>query len=227
MVNWTRKTGVIPLALILAVFAAAAAALLAWTAEVTAPAIAAAQQSERNAALLRLLPEGVANVPSDCRVEIDGVVFYGGFNADGELLGVVGKTSEKGYGGDVELLVGLDLDGSIRSVGAGRSAVEAGRNSETPGLGSTVLERKTVRTIINPFPDDEGVPPNPILDGFAGRRGDGAEWRIEKDGGEFAYRTGATVTSRAVTGAACRITKTFISGREALIAEMKVKNGLR
>lgn len=227
MPDWNKKTGVFSLSLILAGFGAAAAALLAWTAGATAPAIDAAKQKAENIALLQLLPEGVANVPSACSAEKDGVTFFGGFNADGELIGVVGKSSEKGYGGDVEILVGLDLDGSVRSVAPGRSAVLAGKNSETPGLGSTVLERKTVRTILDPFPEEEGVAPNPVLDQFAGHSWVGTEWKVEKDGGEFIYRTGATVTSRAVTRAAGRIAKTFIGGREALMAEMREKNGIR
>ena len=80
-------------------------------------------------------------------------------------------------------------------------AVQIIEHKETPGLGAAVCERKFQKTIFNLFEaEPAGLPPNAILDQFKNKNHKNAgNWKISKDGGEFAYRTGATVTSRAVT----------------------------
>ena len=58
------------------------------------------------------------------------------------------------------------------------------------------------------------MPENEILDQFSGRKaGDRIDWRVKKDGGEFKFRTGATVTSRAVTEMTGKTAKTFAAHR--------------
>ncbi len=218
MINLTKVTGIVPLALILAGFGVLAAVILAVVAGITAPAIKEAEQKSRNEVLLLLLPEGVANNPADTATEKDGVTYYGGFDAEGNLLGVVAKNSANGYAGTVELYIGMLPDGTVMNV-------YAGNHNETPGLGSVVLERRLQRTITNPFPEAEGLPPNEILDWFSGKKSDGSKWQISKDGGSAGFRTGATITSRAVCEALWPAAEGFLKDRENLCNEMRSKNG--
>lgn len=86
----------------------------------------------------------------------------------------------QGYAGDIDLLLGLDTDGTVLGV-------RVLRHSETPGLGDRIeVER-----------DDW------IL-GFDGRslaNTPPKDWQVRKDGGDFDQFTGATITARAVVEA--------------------------
>ena len=159
----------------------------------TAPAIRTAKARETDAAIRKLgLPEFERRI--DCGT-VDGVEFRTAVK-NGKPVGFIAEVSRPGYGGAIRLLVGFDTTGKILAV----SVLE---HKETPGLGAEVCERKfqkTLKQLRNPHP--EKLPANPILDQFSGRRAEGGTpWRVTRDGGEFAYRTGATVTSRAVTAA--------------------------
>ena len=97
--------------------------------------------------------------------------------------------------GKISGMVSFDIGGKIL-------AVRILEHNETPGLGAAVCERKFQKTIFNmALPQPAGLPPNPVLDQFHGRNAaDGGNWKISKDGGNLIFRTGATVSSRAVTG---------------------------
>ena len=179
----------------------------------TAPAIRAAKARETDAAIRKLgLPEFDRCI--DCGT-IDGVEFRTAVK-DGKAVGFVAEASRPGYGGAIRLLVGFDATGGILAV----SVLE---HKETPGLGAEVCERKFQKTLTrfrNPHP--EKLPANPILDQFNGRRAENeAPWRVSRDGGEFACRTGATVTSRAVTEAVEAASRSLGKHRAAILAEAK------
>lgn len=179
------------------------ALVLAVVSGLTKPAIEQAELRAKSAALKQLkLPE-FDNDPTAEKCEFDGVVFMA-VRKDGKLVGIVAEAETNGYAGKVRELVGFKPDGTI-------SAVLVTEEKETPGLGKNVCERKFKKTIFNFFkPADEGLPPNPILDQFEGRKaGDKTVWRVAKDGGDFDYRTGATVTSRAVTEATGKTAQAF------------------
>lgn len=58
-----------------------------------------------------------------------GTIIYRALSADGELLGyVISVTGKEGYGGDIELMLGVRMDGRLNGV----SILSI---SETPGLG--------------------------------------------------------------------------------------------
>lgn len=66
-------------------------------------------------------------------VEI-GTIIYRALSVDGELLGyVISTTSKEGYGGDIELMLGIRMDGTLNGV----SILSI---SETPGLGMRAEE---------------------------------------------------------------------------------------
>ena len=183
---------------------------LAFVSGLTGPEIRKAEARARSAALRQLqLPE-FDNDPAQEKCAFDGIVFMA-VRKDGKLVGIVAEAEGAGYAGKVRELVGFKPDGTV-------AAVLVTEEKETPDLGKNVCERKFRKTIFNVFkPAEKGLPPNQILDQFAGRKaGDKTDWRVRKDGGEFEYRTGATVTSRAVTGMTGRAARAFAANRAGI-----------
>ena len=129
---------------------------------------------------IRSIFEGATNDPIKDRISIkDGDVertfFVGVF--DGEAQGVAFETSGKGYGGDVGLMVGIDIKES-QLMGVGVTT-----HAETPGMGAKAKSD-----------------PN-----FAAQfKGLSLEqpYKVTLDGGSINAISGATITSRAVSAAA-------------------------
>jgi electron transport complex protein RnfG len=99
------------------------------------------------------------------------------------VAAIIPVTAPDGYTGDIELIVGVNADGSI-------AGVRALSHRETPGLGDKVDTRKSDwilgfngRSLQNP-----GLP----------------GWAVKKDRGVFDQFTGATITPRAVVAATVR-----------------------
>ena len=110
---------------------------------------------------------------------------------------IVPATAPDGYGGAIELIVGINADGTL-------AGVRVVAHKETPGLGDKIDARKSR-----------------WIDAFAGRSlGDPApaQWAVKKDGGAFDQFTGATITPRAVTAAVKRTLQYFEANRDALLA---------
>ena len=189
--------------------------ILAYFSDLTAAPIAAAKTRSTNEALQSVLP-AFDNNPGELTVEQGGVKFYLALK-DGKLAGVAGEGRGKGYGGDITALVGILPDGAVRTV------LITGQ-TETPGLGTVVCERKVTKTIFTLFDKSASapagqLPPNRILDGFAGERAvAGQPWKVQKDGGKFAYQTGATVTSRAVTDLVYQIDLAYRQAAKEILA---------
>lgn len=91
---------------------------------------------------------------------------------DKYLIGYVAVASSKGYGGNVQIMIGVDLNLEI-------TGIEILDQSETAGLGANCENRNW-------------------LSQFVGRSGTLA---VSKDGGDIDAITAATITSRAVTSA--------------------------
>jgi electron transport complex protein RnfG len=187
------------------------ALVLGLISNLTAPEIAKAELRTKSAALKQLkLPE-FDNDPTQERCEFDGVDFMA-VRKGGKLVGIAAEAETKeGYAGKIRELVGFLPDGTITSV-------LVTEENETPGLGKNVCERKFQKTIVNFMKAaPQGPPPNPILDQFSGRKaGDGTTWQLKKDGGDFDGKTGATVTSRAVTGMTGKAAETFAAHRSEI-----------
>jgi len=93
----------------------------------------------------------------------------------GEQYGIAFKVFPKGYGGPIEVLVGLKRDTTVTGI---RTARPAEGLKETPGLGVKVNE-----------PWFEGQ--------FIGKKQE--EIKLKKDGGTLDAITAATISARAVT----------------------------
>lgn len=211
----SNKVNIPVLTIALALIAGIASALLGGIYLLTEEPIAQALQVKTNNALSEVI-RGFDNKPAEETIEKDGVTFYVG-RKDGQIVGFAGKTiTTKGYNGEVTVLAGLDTNGVI-------TTVLVTKQSETPGLGTVVCERKRQKTISGIIKGEkaEGLAPNPILDQFSGMSvsADEGEWKVEKDGGEIDARTGATITSRAVCGAVFKIANTFTKFKDQLLEE--------
>ena len=104
-----------------------------------------------------------------------------------------------GYGGSIKLIVSLDNGGRI-------GGVRVASQKETPGLGDYIdpaKDRMKDNPWISQFTGVDAVAPATL-------------WKVKKDGGNFDYRAGATVSARAVTHAVGRAVAWVDARREAL-----------
>ncbi|WP_435219528.1 electron transport complex subunit RsxG [Luminiphilus sp. nBUS_07] len=178
-------------ALFLGIFAALAAALIAWTWATTKTDIERSIREAEARQLLEIFPANThnnsliddrftleANTPLlELRSERSGYTV----RIDETVVGVIlPATARDGYSGDIELLVGVTADGEI----AGARVVS---HKETPGLGDGIDTRKSPWIL--------------SFDGRSLRSPLQPEWSVKKDGGAFDQFTGATVTPRAVVAA--------------------------
>ena len=111
-------------------------ALLAVTNMVTAPKIdelAAERQNEAKKVVL----SDAESFSDEKTVEKDGVqyTYYEGLSQSEEKIGYVFLTSAKGYGGDIDIMVGIGNDGSVKGV----TVLSI---SETAGLGMNAKNDK-------------------------------------------------------------------------------------
>jgi len=209
------------LGLFLGVLAALAAGLLSFVSGSTADAIELNQQAKTNAALKQVLP-AFDNVPAEETMVINStegwpIRFYLARKAN-TLVGYAGEViTPEGFSGDVTVMVGLELDGSVRTV-----MVTA--NTETPGLGTSVADRKVQKTIGDLLKGGikaEGLAPNPYLDWYHGKKAGNERRSIVKEGESVNGKTGATITSKAVCGAVHAIGKTCLDHLDQLSAGVK------
>ena len=117
----------------------------------------------------------------------------------GEIVAaIIPATAPDGYTGAIDLIVGVNVDGSI-------AGVRALAHKETPGLGDKVDFKKSDWVL-----------------GFNGRSLENPElagWAVQKDKGVFDQFTGATITPRAVVAATLRVLQFAQANRAALFGE--------
>ncbi len=211
-----QKINIPKLGIFLGLVAAVASGLLALVYSSTAEAIAVNQQKKTNLALEQVLP-AFDNVPSSETKTFDApkgwpVKFYIARDGD-EIVGYAGEVvTPEGFSGDVTVMVGLNADGSVRKV-------IVTKQTETPGLGTAITDRKikkTIADVIKGGAEIVGLPPNGYLDQYDGRKASGTQWAVVKDGGDVDAKTGATITSRAVCGAVYAVSQTAVDHLEEL-----------
>ncbi len=110
-----------------------------------------------------------------------------------------------GYAGDIKLLIAIKYDGSI-------SGVRVLAHKETPGLGDYIDITKG--NWIKLFNGES------LTKSSEGKMAED-RWKVKKDGGQFDYMAGATITPRAVVKAVHKALQYFEANKATLFAEGK------
>jgi electron transport complex protein RnfG len=142
-----------------------AAVALSQVYAVTKPVIDGQAAEALTASLSEVLP-GAADFS-----ELEPGTVWSASDAAGNRIGIVFKTSPRGYGGPITVVVGLDPTGRITGVGIGTDM------KETPGLGLKAREAW-------------------FRDQFRGRAE--SDVAMKRDNGTMDAISAATITSRAV-----------------------------
>jgi len=201
-------TKILPVGLILAVFASVAISLVAMTEVATHERIAENERQTLLAAINALVkPDDYDNailadtltLPATTQLatQQDTIVYRA--RQDGQAIAAIFTSiAPNGYNGKIKLLVGVYYDGSL-------AGVRVISHKETPGLGDKIDVKKS--DWILRF---AGLSPtNPTV----------SKWVVKKDGGVFDQFTGATITPRAVVSAVHNALVYFAGNRDALFKE--------
>lgn len=157
-----------------------ASAALSLGNSLTGPAIAAAEARDLQASLAQVLPEGsYDNELLQDTTLVAGVTIYRARKA-GVVSGVIFQQAQRGYAGDIVVLMGVDPTGRVLGV-------RVVKHQETPGLGDKIEAAKA--RWIHDFAGKSLDDPKP------------EKWAVRKDGGVFDQFAGATITPRAVVKA--------------------------
>lgn len=189
-----------PISLAIVALVASAALALAYSA--TKDHIAAAEQRDMQMSLAQVLPEGFAD--NDLLADVLELT-----NAKGKPVkvhvakkagigvGAVFQVAERGYAGDIVVLMAVDQDGRI--LGA-----RVLKHVETPGLGDKIEIAKA-----------------PWIKSFDGKSLDDPspeKWAVKKDNGIFDQFAGATITPRAVVKSVKGGLEFFATHRNEILA---------
>ena len=192
---------------ILFAFALVATALLVFTFARTQPTIERSQQAEKLLLLGQVLPHALYDndlLASAISVPPDDLLGTRQPSSiwiarRGEQITAVAleAIAPDGYGGNIHLVVGIDVDGTL-------TGVRVTAHRETPGLGDYIVRSKS-----------------PWIEQFVGKSLTTPavkRWKVARDGGAFDARAGATITPRAVVKAVRGALDYFARHRAALVA---------
>ena len=190
----------LPLVATLTAIAAVAGLCLAIVYAFTEDPIAEAELEQMRRAIRAVLPD-FDNSPDEAAnwIESGDYRFFLGRDAAGVLVGIAfSSASREGYGGTIEVMIGIFPDASIHRI-------EILRHLETPGLGSKIEA-----------PD--------FRDQFAGSSDENRTYEVSKDSRGAPDRppidaiTGATISSRAVSEAVRNGLEHFRAHRDEIAA---------
>lgn len=182
-----------------------AGAALTFSNQATREHIVAAEARDMQATLAQVLPAGFADndlLKDVVEVEVDAgkkrkvhVARKGG-----AVAGAVFGVAERGYSGEIGLLMAVDTQGAVLGV-------RVLKHTETPGLGDKIEVNR-----------------HPWIKSFDGRKlGEPPveKWAVKKDGGVFDSFAGATITPRAVVKAVKGGLEWFAAHRGEILGEVK------
>jgi electron transport complex protein RnfG len=170
-----------------------AAGLLAFTNATTEPIIAENEQAQLEAALKELLPEAESFEPL-----IEGEKEFYVATKGGKNVGVVAVFPQKGFGGEMQLALGVNADSEV-------TGFKVLQHSETPGLGSRITEPEFADQFVG----------KSIKDDF----------QVGKD---IQAISGATISSRSVAGGLKLVAAEIdqkLSGGQVMIDLSQVADG--
>ncbi len=187
-----KESTLINMLVALLVIAAVSGGVLGLVYGVTKDAIAEVDQKKNEAAIQAVLPlEGEITYKADTmKFNYEGVDLTFpcnlAYDANGNFQGAAVKTSEGGFGGKIDMMVGFLADGTIK----GTSVLS---HAETPGLGANMTGKFK----------DQFVDKNPAS----------YKLTVTKDGGDVDAITAATITSRAFSKAVNKAYQAFMANK--------------
>ncbi len=201
-------------ALRLLMFTIVGTAALAFTFNLTHDKIAASEEAEKLNLIKQIVPQekfdnaimlDTLSIPADPLLGNDQpTTAYRGRLQDQPSVLVLEAIAPDGYSGKIRFIMALQYDGTI-------SGVRVVKHKETPGLGDYIDAAKS-----------------DWIKGFNGisltNRQD-KDWKVRKDGGQFDYMAGATVTPRAVVKAVHKAAQYYAQHRDELFAQQAVTPG--
>ncbi len=156
-------------AAILLLIAGVAAGCLGVCNAVTEGPIAYQNELATQNALVAVFPEGETFEPIEVEAGAAAASAYTAIDASGNALGYVVEVLPSGFGGTIDLMVGIDLENKVTGI----SVVSM---SESPGLGARCTEAEFQSQFV-------GLT-SPVA--------------VTKDGGVIQAITSSTITSRAI-----------------------------
>jgi Na+-translocating ferredoxin:NAD+ oxidoreductase subunit G len=199
-------------AVVLVLFTLVFTGLMAATYQATKPLLDASAQAEKLKLINEVLPPASydndlladsVNLPPLRELGLDdGSKLYRARKNGQPVALVLEAAAPDGYSGRISLVLAVMADGRL-------SAVRVTGHKETPGLGDYIDPRKDknkAKPWIGQF-NDQGY--DLVREG---------RWKVKKDGGQFAYHTGATISARAVTNASGKAMAWAAEQRDKLFA---------
>lgn len=194
----------------LGLFAIITGGSIAVTQALTEERIQEAAARAEARALFEIIPESLHDndllndtvlLPASERLATTGPVKVWVARQNGEPTGfIMPVVATDGYSGDIRLLVGIDLQGTVLGV-------RVVNHRETPGLGDRIETKKS-----------------DWIYSFEGRSLDNPEprnWNVKKNGGVFDQFTGATITPRAVVKAVQKSLVYFRQNRREILNRLE------
>ncbi len=194
-------------ALNLLVFTLIGTALLAATYNQTHQTIARSEQAEKLKLIGQIMPSNLYDndilkdvvriAPDPLLGTTTATLAYRGRWHDQPSGLVIEAVAPDGYSGKISLIIALHYDGTL-------GGVRVVAHKETPGLGDYIEATKSN-----------------WIKGFDGKKlGEHADrdWQVKKDGGQFDYLAGATITPRAVVKAVHKALEFYTAHRQELFA---------
>jgi len=194
-------------ALNLAVFALIGTAILAFTYNQTHDRIAQSEEAEKLKLISQIVPKNLfdndiirdtLDIKPDALLGNEGITTaYRARLQNKPSVLVLEAVAPDGYSGKIALLVAIRDNGEV-------AGVRVVAHKETPGLGDYIEIARS--NWITGF------------DGTSLAKYKDTGWKVKKDGGQFDYMAGATITPRAVVKAVHKTLQYFTQHHDALFA---------
>ncbi len=186
-------------------FAVIATAVLASTFFLTRDEIVKSEQAEKLKLITQIVPpalfdndiiQDTISIPADPLLGTEDITTAYRARLKGEPSAVVLEAiAPDGYSGKIWLILAVKSTGEL-------AGVRVVAHKETPGLGDYIE-----------------LPKSPWIKGFDGKSRAAykeADWKVKKDGGQFEYMAGATITPRAIVKAVNKALIYFAENRDIL-----------
>ncbi|MDZ4097395.1 MAG: electron transport complex subunit RsxG [Methylophilaceae bacterium] len=200
-------------AFVMVMFAIVGTAMLAYIYDVTKTPIAESEAQARMALFRQIVPETLHdNALLEDKIEIPAEPMLGHKSPsyvyrarmDGQPTAVILEAiAPDGYNGDIKVLVAIRVDGTI-------AGVRVLAHKETPGLGDYIDIGRSAWA--KQFDGQSLTLTKPDL------------WTVKKDGGQFDYMAGATITPRAVIKAVRKVLEYYAIHHESVFAVEVIEN---